>query len=220
MRICNQCGVSINSEETSCPLCGQDTSAIDTKAIKAYPEVSYKIIKDFLYRLFAFLSIAIGGISVFLNLYTSPKTPWSLIVIVSLLYLWGIYFYNIKRYKNRGQSLLMQTIGICMMVFTIDLSTGFSKWSTSFVLPFVILSASIMGSILVLTKPFKIYEYLVYEVALIILGVIPFILFLFELTTVSWPSIACLIGSILVLLSIFLFSDRDAIQEVKRRLHY
>jgi len=220
MRICKQCGISIKTEGSSCPLCGQDTFMIDATAEQAYPIVSYKIIKDFLNRLFAFLSIAIGGISVFLNFYTSLKAPWSLIVIASLLYSWSLYFYNIKRYKNRGQSLLMQTIGICVMVFIIDFATGVSKWSTTYVLAPVILSSNIMGAILVLTKPYKIYEYMMYEIALIVMGAIPFLLFILKLATVAWIGVSCLIGSALVLLAIFLFSDRDAIQEIKRRLHY
>lgn len=221
MRICHQCGVTIKTPGTTCPLCGQDTLPIDSEFDPAFPKVKISHLRAILYRVFLFLTIAVGSISVLLNIFIfSIRKPWFLIVLAILLYAWALYFYSIHRHKNKGQSVLMQTLGICLVLFSIDFVTGFSKWSTNYAIPCVLLAGNITGAVFMITKPLKIYEYMVHEIALLLLGAVPFILYFLHLTTALWTGIFCLAGSLLVFIAILLFCDRDAFIELKRRFHF
>lgn len=220
MRICHQCNISIKTPGSTCPLCGGETLPTDAQFDRAFPAIKLHPLRGFLYRMCWFLTVAVGAVSVLLNIFIfSIQKPWFLIVLALLFYGWSLYFYSIKRHKNKGQSIMMQTIGISLVLFCFDFVTGFSHWSTNYAIPGILLAGSIIGAIFMIANPLKIYEYFVYEVALILLGAIPFVLYFLHLSTVLWSGIFCLAGSLLTFLALLLCFGHDVITELKRRLH-
>jgi MFS superfamily sulfate permease-like transporter len=100
-----------------------------------------------------------------------------------------------------------------------DVFTGWHGWSVDYVIP--IAFASVMTATAILARILKMptETYMVYSVLLILYGIIPAIFVLSGLSTIIYPSLICVAGSLLSLAALLIFESRNMIEELKRRLH-
>src|SRR5699024_6004437 len=72
------------------------------------------------------------------------------------------------------------------MLFILDAASGSSKWSIHYVIPFLVMLATMFVTIIVLLKRMKWREYIGYLSTMVILGFILVLLFLSSWSTVLW----------------------------------
>jgi hypothetical protein len=173
-----------------------------------------------LLRIIAFLSVIAVFVSALVNAltYSKTKTLWSLIVVLGVVYFWVLLRSTFKAKVNVGLKLVIQMLMLSSLVVGIDAVSGFSRWSLNYVVPFLSM-ASLLAIIAVLLGKVKFAEYLLYLLAAVILGFIPFILWLVNLIDVLWPSLAAASLSFATIIGMIVFADKETKEELKKRFH-
>lgn len=224
MRKCKRCNVLIEEGQNFCPLCH---SRVGWGALpdEAYPDYggTYKIIKAFnVRRLLFFLSAAAAAICFIINLFTYSLAEnfWSLIVISSVLSAWG--FYRSVRSKRLiiGGKVLTCYVILAAYLFVLDFSSGFHKWATSYVIPFITVAIVFAITVLAVRTKAGYKDYLGYLLATLFVSACPLILFLFSLSTVIWTSIVSLAYALFTVLGFYIFSPQSFKTEMKKKFHY
>lgn len=220
MKYCKSCKLKIENDLTKCPLCGSFTDSIGSDFNSDYPVVRNSYLLELTNRCMLFFTIAISVVSLFVNRYLAPTVPWSIMTIISIIYLNLSLRSIIKKKQNYGFFILMQVVMISIVGWVIDLLTGYKGWSVDYVIPFVIISGSATISILSTINSYKYKDYLIYLFISAILGFVPIILIANNWTHVYWTSASCVIYSVLTVLAMVIFTRRRLNAELKRRLHF
>ncbi|MDR0984280.1 MAG: DUF6320 domain-containing protein, partial [Ruminococcus sp.] len=148
---CIKCNVTVESGKR-CPLCHTPIRGGGISDV-SYPEYvpKYSDNRRFtLFRLFSFLSIVTGVLCTMINIFTFQKgsTLWSAIVITFLLFGWSALFtLRNKHINTAGKTLLFYLLIITGMLL-IDIWSGFDKWSTTYVIPFVTMAVILYVTLL------------------------------------------------------------------------
>lgn len=219
---CKYCNVYVDSNLIRCPLClrviSKDTAISDS----LYPE--YNMNEDAhkshsKRRLFLFLSISISGLCFLLNLLTWSGQPWSLYIIVSILYAWILVGNTILSKSHTGVRILLQLVGISFVVLIFDIISGNLNWALNFVIPLLTIAAILLITINVHVKRMLWREYLLYQFIMILIGLVPIVLFLFGVIDVLWPSAAAVFSAVITFISMMIFSDKEFKNELAKRFH-
>lgn len=220
MQFCTQCNIKLQTSVINCPLCNKKLTFNKSSLNVEYPIINYNkyvyIYKKFLVLLICFFCY----ICFMINYTTSNKASWSIFVILFSIYIYISFINNIKKQRNIGLLVTMQSFYLSILLFYIDILTGFLKWSTNYAIPIIFFIAILFINSILIARPFKISDYIIYLIVLSIFGVIPFILFLFSLSSVYWPSILVLFYSLLTIIGMFKFINCYIKSELKKRFHF
>lgn len=187
----------------------------------SYPEEKkVSSIEKKVFQWFTFLCIATVVLTVMANAILTPGRYWSLFAGGGIISMWlalAVGFF--KRYnllKNAMWQLLIVTNGCVIW----DLLTGWHKWSVNFVYPAV--SLTIMISMLIISKlqSHTAREYMIYFVMASGYGLlIPLILLLTGIVTVTFPSVLCVGFSFLFLMALVIFKRQELGEELSKKFH-
>ena len=221
MKYCGRCHVHIENPREFCPLC-QNSLTDETPEIvlsEDFPNVKSAFQKHrFLLRLLAFLSLIGVAAAIIVNLCVRQTGLWSLIVIAATLYFW-ITVLNLLRTRNSLGGIARSALLISALFFLIDYLYGFSRWSVNYVIPAVLLAAIISVITLSVIRGRSFADFVLYVLITSFSALLTFFFFLTGLATVIWPSTICSICGFLSLIGIFIFADRDILDEIRRRFH-
>lgn len=220
MKYCKSCKIAIENNLTKCPLCGSYTKETDDKYNDDYPIVTTSYLNDIINRAMFFAAIAISVLSLFVNRYLAKSVPWSFIAIVGVFYLLLSSKFIIKKKWNSGFFILSQVFLVSVVVSVIDKLLGNLGWSVDYAIPFIIISGSLSMLIISIVKPYKYKEYIVYLLVIALMGLVPLIFILCDLTRVFWTSALCVIYSVLTVLAMLIFTHRRFNVELIKRLHF
>lgn len=230
MKQCESCGVILSDNQLKCPLCHRGLSADNTAAgvlipnpdYPAYPQDRLRQTRVFLSRIFLFLTIAAGGICLFINWMTWDQVsrPWSLLVIIPLLYLWVLAGSLLLSRARGGARILVNTLGLSGMLFLCDLLTGFYRWSVNLVIPFLIMAATVIFTIIVLARKRLWNAYIGYAITMLSLDFLPLLLYACRIATLFWPCGAAVLTALLCLAALAIFTRSKFHDEVVRRFHF
>ena len=155
MKHCNLSNIDIDSDRKYCPLCFNEVDKTENKERSKTPEYlprakNEKIEKHsyFLTRIFLFLSIAIIGICIFINVLVKGK-PWCLIVGLSILYIWVLTMHTILSKRSAFEKILFQLCNIIAILVASNHLAGGGEWLINYVVPSIALATT---SILVLVS--------------------------------------------------------------------
>lgn len=221
MKHCRKCGVYVSDDEAQCPLCFSELGAAkgDTE-VSCYPVIPERP-REFslLYRLFVFLTVAVGLFSFSVNLYFWNGILWALIVMTGMLLVWETVALMILSKKNVGLKLIAQAFALLTLLITIDAVTGWNQWSIGIAAPFVIVASTAVMTAVLCLKRTQWQRYILFQFLLTVNGFIPVILYGCGLTKFILPGIAGALYSLLTLVGIFIFADKQVKNELKKRLH-
>jgi hypothetical protein len=224
---CSYCNVAIDSQHKNCPLCDKRLkNEGSSKTVYPSYQKSYQQIKAFtIYKLYLFLTIAAVIISITINLLTiETHVPlWSVIVTVTLLYVWITVRSTFLSKTHIGGKILIQFLSSSVLVVIYDIYGSFSKWSTNYAIPFlIVLSIMVITIIAIAKKSFTddYDNYMGYLLATFFISLCPIVLFIFNLATVLWTSVIAFIYSLLTIIGLFVFSDKKFKEETKKRFHF
>lgn len=225
MKYCTKCNLSVNTGSERCPLCSSILTGIDGgmgsyKPSVGYPKrtiMQYKY--NFSFRLFLFLSIVIGTTCLLINILTYSGILWSLIVIGSILCLWVVILYPCYKRRKIGHIIIVDATSISVLLYLIQIATHTKGWGVDFVIPFLLIAATSIITFIIILKKMKWVEYSVYQLIMVILGLLPLIICIFGLASTTWPSIVSAFYSILTLTGMFVFADKKYKNELTKRFH-
>lgn len=220
---CKNCGVYVETSHNQCPLC-QKPMEPDLEVTKQYPcyDKLYADLKLFtLRKLFFFLMITLATISGMVNIFTYEKLKflWSPIVAASLVYAWVTYRNTAFSRMNMGGKILIQFVSLSLLSLILDIFTGFSEWSTTYVMPFLSVAMTLLLTILAVTRKKRYKVYMGYLLAAFFISLGPILLFVFNLSLHIWTSVTAIAFSVFTFLGMLIFSPKQFKAELKKRFH-
>lgn len=222
MTKCKQCNVTISDDMTVCPLCRcvVEAAAGGPESINEYPDVWLKERK--ISRAANIILLAVLGISTVLavvNIAFAKDSWWCVIPIAALLY--GYMAFRCIFVSRRGYRWKVFTPLILGLIFLVilDAETGFYRWSLNYVFPAGILVADLIILVLMLTNLKNWQSYMVMQIIMIGVSVIPLILWLYGTVTSPVLSVIAACITVFLFLGSLLIGDRTARGELRRRFH-
>ncbi|WP_164217300.1 DUF6320 domain-containing protein [Virgibacillus sp. YIM 98842] len=221
MNHCMNCGVWV--EHLTCPLCHRKVAnPTFTTEVKWYPDyhsLKQKKGNSFVSRLVIFVSIVIVSTCLLINIFVTPDFLWVFYVAATVLYLLVTSNHTINSSAHTGAKIFGQVISLSGLLIVVDVLSGFRRWSVNFVVPFLIITATLLITIIILKKRMRWQEYVGFIVALIVLGFLPVGLYITGIATILWPCAITTLYALLTLLGMLLFSDKTFKEELVRRFH-
>lgn len=122
--------------------------------------------------IFKYISIFLCLIVAIINYTFSGNFDWSIIVVISIVYLWYSIIYALDKSVNLASYTLFQMIIISIILFIIDYMFGFVQWSLSVGIPIVIMVSNITMVIITMMKHKKYVKYALYEILILLFSII------------------------------------------------
>lgn len=222
MKRCVKCNIEVDTVRKTCPLCLSVLENDGKTYEKKYPTpktVPQK--RSIVLRILAFFSI-VGIITcVIINIMTYKKgsTLWSVIVTFNIGYFWLLIKSTFKKEGNIPIRLVIQTIAISLLLYVIDLLSGYSSWSINYAIPFITMASLISILIISVGSKSRYINNFLHILTAIFLAFIPFILWLVKLATILWPSLSAAGLSLITIIGMIVFGDKDTKEEIKKRFH-
>lgn len=215
---CKQCGVLVQDDTQVCPLCrcvleqagGEDT----------YPDVyltvrRLKKISNVCLFCLLLISTALGAV----NYWFYQGVLWCLIPIAAMAYGYLVLrFAILSKSGYRIKIMVLVACGLGLVVL-IDALTGLRGWSLNVVLPggLMLVDGGIVALMLINRKSWQ--SYIVFQIGMILISLIP--LLLWRIGLVTWPFLS-LLGegiAIFLFLGTLIIGDKGAREELRRRFH-
>lgn len=230
MKYCKNCGVGSLDEVNRCPLCEAvlaEEPKLDDLIDKMhlptedrYPETMisrswYSVLK----RIYMFLVILIVVGSIALDIFVDTEVAWSIISIAAVLYSWTLINHAIKNNVHIGSKIFVQAISASVFIFLIDRMTGFDGWSVNYVIPQILILANVVIFILMMINRMVWREFLFYQLAMTVIGLVPILLILLNVVSRPLTSVVCAVMSAVILLGTVIFGDKNVKSELIRRFH-
>lgn len=137
-----------------------------------YPRLmNVKKSKETIYIL-SFLNIFLFMMMLVINYAFSTKLDWSIVAIVSIVYIWRTVYITLKRNKNLASYIFSQLLYLSALIFMIDFVFGNKGWSLSIGIPIVIMVTNFTMMIITLIKYKKYIKYALYEIMILVLSII------------------------------------------------
>ncbi len=221
MTRCEFCNIEINDNLTICPLCFKSLKLIMRQQYPEYPKykkLDYTLL-SFGLKIILFIFISVSSISLIINLLLWQGIPWFILVISSLLYIWLSIKNTIVSKANYGAKIILQLLGLSLLLIIIDFVNKNLSWSVNYVIPLVIIIANMVMTLRIATKSIKWRNYSVFLIILLFIGFIPITLFLLNLITVLWPSVAAFLNTLLTFLGFIIFYSKRFRLELLKIFH-
>jgi hypothetical protein len=215
--------VDVHPQHENCPLCGRRLGA-PVPSDTSYPcygsaehNVGFTV-----ERFLLFLVITASAITIFINIFTYDKaaSPWSLVVMVSLVFSWRVIHIMQTKRANAGRKILNGYLIVSAFLVALDVFSGFLKWSTTYVIPFLTIFVALVLTILAVRGKKYLNEYLGNLLAIFFISLCPVIIYLFSLSTQAWTSMVAILYCLLTVVGLLLFMGKDFRKEIKKRFHY
>ena len=239
MTRCNNCKVLVDSQHTHCPLCGIKIAEpapgicpccqqkIEPKPVSdtqypAYNKKNKRKKSAFAAKVLYFLSIVTCTLCIFINYFTFKQEPflWSAIVAASIGFVWIETRTLPSKRLKLGTKLMIQFFSISFLLFYIDTTSGYTRWSVNYVIPFGAIFLIFLIIIISVSKRGRYRDYMGYLLSSFFISLLPLFCFLFSLSDVIWPSVAAIIFSFLTITGLFLFSGKTFREELAKRFHF
>ncbi len=222
MRTCARCKINVTDPSSVCPLCKSvliDFDGAETQY--AYPPAEIDIKKyHFMKRLLIFLSVAAGAASLVINFLLYDGFLWSLITLAGILYLWAVISHSVANHINIASKILVQSFLGSLFIVLIDYLVGYRGWSVNYVIPSIFSAADVAVIIVILINRMDWRNYLLYQFVIALLGFVPLVLYLINISSNPVFVIICTALSALSLLGTGVFGDKTVKSELRRRLHF
>lgn len=223
MKHCDKCQVDVSTKRQTCPLCGDFLHETEPKKeilLNEYPPF-VPIVKEYnvLLRIIYFIGFCGIIISALVNFFTYDGVTWVIYVTLGVLYLFILLKNTIMSRKPVARKLIVQMIVLSAILYGVDYYSGFGRWSIDYVIPFLTIGTTLSIIMVVLIKPMRYEDYVIYMFLTAFLGFIPLIFYLFQIIDVLWPSISAAGLSLVVIVGMIIFADRKTKNELKKRFH-
>ena len=186
-----------------------------------YPKVRNVKKGNIAIRVMLIISAIAAIICFIVNLCTSTRFWWSLIVLAGIIYTWVAVIYSVHRNINIASSVLVHSVATTLLTLCIDFIIGYSGWAINLSIPIIIAVANITILVLTIVSIHRYYKYAIYQLIIFLLSLIPLIIDLFSNNIITMPIFTIIASSIAVFTFVFslILCGKSIIEELDRRLH-
>lgn len=117
------------------------------------------------------ISISISVALFIINYFVNKKLNWSIVAVVSIVYIWYSVIYILSKSANLASYILFQMVADSILVFIIDYVFDFRGWSLSIGIPIIIIACNITMVIITMIKSKKYMKYAFYEILILLFSI-------------------------------------------------
>ena len=223
LKNCAKCNIQINTDKKQCPICfnelegKNDADYTPNFSSKNYDRSTQK--GFFVFKLFLFFTICSSGIVLFINLVTNPKVLWSIVVIISLLYVWILVLHTIISRRNFFEKILFQLVGVYAIVLSTNLITLDFSWIWSyFVASVSLLTITVLAFIIFINKKREDYIASAFIISLLLLAT-SIVLIATKVDLFRILNLINIMYNAIFLLGILFFGHKILINAFQKNLH-
>ena len=220
MAECRFCRIEVLDETESCPLCRSILEKTESME-NMYPNVRSRIRGLRLAgRIYLFCGMVIFAMLALLDWRREAQIWWSVLVGLVLLYGYLVLRYAIVGKSGyRGKVMVLAVLAVLLAVAA-DFVIGYRGWSVDYVLPGGILALDGVVVGCMACNPRRWYSYILWQLLLVLCGLIPVVLHLLCLEHNAVMAFLPLAVSAALFLGTLIIGDRPARQELARRFHF
>lgn len=226
MKWCEHCKVHVDTDRKICPLCFNSLveESKEEKTFDNYPKrIAVKKKYNIFYRILIFIFLLAISISLLVNFLTYKEGGkwWSLYVVIGVVYVFILIRNTLYARINMTKKLVIQELFISLLVLGVDALSGNKGWALSIVIPSVCMATNITGIIVIICNRKNFGESLMPTFLIMLLGIVPFILQLFNLIKGDhlWAPLSSCALSVAILMGFIIFGGKEIIEELRKRLH-
>lgn len=223
MKYCELCKAKIDTNSKFCPLCHNALSLESDKDSIELFENKQKIddkkkSEKIVTKIFAIISIIIVSVCIFINI-TIKTIPWSVIVTLSVLYLWVMIAHTIISRDTPFKKVLYHLIALIALLIATNIIFGGSAWLTNFVYPgLAMLVTLVLTFILFCSKNRKNMIFSFFCIIVLML-LVSLILLVFNIDTFRLLNNINLMVQCLFIVSYLIFGHKAILSEAGRKFH-
>lgn len=225
MKYCKTCNLSYNTPLTHCLFCNNQLEG-EEELSNLTPDYHYpqfqkqKRARKYFKKILSFLIIVALFTCSYLDLTVTKKgLSWSFYTNSSLLYVLYIGFLFAEK-KKIIKKMTLAAYASVVFLLAIGLFSKTSVWAIDFILPLGLLSINICLTFYFIVRKRKaLHDIAIYNLTTSFLGLIPFLLMIFNRLTYIWPSLTCGLYSLAILFGLLFFTTKETKEELKRRFH-
>ena len=186
-----------------------------------YPKVRNVKTSNLAIKIMGIVSILIILVCAIVNLCTSKKYLWFLIVVAGIVYSWVTVLYSVHRNVNIASSVMIQTLAISILTVCIDHIIEYSGWSINLAIPIIVMVANVTIFILTIVSVNRYYKYAIYQLIIFILSMVQLVILVFTDNIITIPVFTIIASGIAVFTFVFsmILCGRSIVEELDRRLH-
>lgn len=221
MKYCNSCNVSVDVPLEHCPLCYTNLTITNNEPMTTkYPDVLESTrAYNLAIKILLLVSFTVVLISLTVNFLTSVKFPWSLIVLICIVYVWIALGTAIRKRHRIGYNLMIQLISIALLLLVLSYLLNFQRVFFNYLLPALTTCAILSYNVLAVVMRKELKSLLLYYLIIDILAFVPIVLYAAGIVSVRWPAFGCAVYSLISIVSVFIFAYRDTKNELTKRFH-
>lgn len=221
MQYCNHCKVHIKDNKDKCVLCGNTLPIEDIEDMEnsTFPHIPPFYESNIAMKIIIFISISAIVISFAINMIFPAPINWPLLVVFGLASIWiGLFVILRKRY-HIPKKIIIQVIILSLLSVFWDWEIGWRGWSTTYVIPIIIVSAMILMYVTAKILKLSTRDYITYLLIDGFFGIVPVLFIVFDWVNVIYPSIISVAVSAISIAAIFIFQGEEIRSELNKRMH-
>ena len=221
MKRCSECRVEVNETANNCPLCYGKINKIDENVeVNSYPKIELSLKKyRNLFKIFGLISLFICIFSLVVNYITESNVKWSLILTAGIAYWWTTIGFSINSSMSKTYRIIIETILLDLLVIILDLVQGYTGISINYVIPIITITVNLIVLSIIIINKTKWKKYVMYQLTLLIIGLLPLICIPFGLIYNYLPLTISIITTGMMFISTVVYKRRDLKDEYIRRFH-
>lgn len=219
MRVCNLCHIQVNTNREFCPLCGQPMGLGQGEGYSTYPKLELPRRRISRLKLLLLFTQVFLGATVVVDGFIRSYSFWYLVLLAGAAYTAASALWAARRKNNPGGVILKEVLLIAGLSFAVDYFSGFSRWSTNYLIPLLVMGSGAAITAIILYRPVWFRDYFLYQIALLVMGGLCMVLWAMGLATVQWTALCALLHSLVTLAGLMLFAGAGTREELKKRFH-
>lgn len=224
MKYCKYCKTKIDTSNDFCPLCFNNVEEIDGNLDRLYTPRRSNDLEDrrkqFITKLFVFLSISAIIICFFVNFLVNFDVQWCLVVTFGILYVWVLVAHTIMSRQSAFKKIFLQLISIIVLLYFSERISKNTDWLLKYVYPAISFAVIFVLSMILFIGKNRSVNTLGFTVIISLLGICSVLLIAFGavddfklLNRINY----LLCG--LTVLGFLIFGMRSIKQELSKKLH-
>lgn len=213
MKKCKNCNIEISGSQERCPLCNQELKGKNSNSV--FPKINLQK-ENVLKKILLLVSLTVAILSLFLEFYTAKRIFISKFIVFGLITNYILIVFILNNYKN----ILKKTNKYFVTIILLLIGWYFITKSliiTTYFIPILCIVIYGFNSIIMLVyKDSYVFQYIKTMVLDSIIGIVPLIFFLLNLTTTNLPSFISLIINAIIFLGLLIFCFDKVIEELKK----
>lgn len=222
MKHCDICGVDVDTEKEICPLCynrlEEKSPKVTAEFFQTKKAEKKKSAKKIVAKIFLIISLFVVCTCVYINVKTQT-VAWSLVVGLSVLYVWVLVAHTIMSRDTPFKKVLYQIVSIVALLLATNKVFSSNEWLTNYTFPsLAILVTIILTFYIFCSKKRKTVLYSFFSIIILLL-IVSVLLLGLKVDDFKFLNQINIIFQSIVAVSYLIFGWRDIKNEAIRKFH-